>query len=158
MSHQQQHAEGHEDEWEDEVESEEEEESEEESEDDLDDYDEPEMFPLRYSDECPSMPSRRPVGYPHIIQTSSWGEETDKRNLTCADGIATLLWEWKPEHLETFFDLSNPRFELTRVAPNGIIRDMIIGRVDRAVLVSRTCPSKLYLVGHADRCTGRLQS
>ncbi|OBZ75639.1 hypothetical protein A0H81_04822 [Grifola frondosa] len=67
--------------------------------------------PLRYSDACTELPASRPVGFPHIINVQGFDEETDKKDLRAADGIATLLYNWKPEALRALLDLNRPRFE-----------------------------------------------
>jgi hypothetical protein len=55
--------------------------------------------PLVYSDECDLLPSTSPVDHMHIIECSDINEETNLNSLRLADGIATVLYNWKKEAL-----------------------------------------------------------
>lgn len=72
-----------------------------------------ETKPLRYSDACPFLPVNRPRGYPHLIDTRDFDEDTDQADLRAADGVVTLLYKWKPEELDKFFDMTMSKYELT---------------------------------------------
>ena len=135
MAHQHENAD--EDEWEGKIDSDPNEESDlDELEEEDEDEDEEYLKPLRYSGEYPSLPANRPAGYPRIIDLRGFDEEVDKSDLRCADGVATLLWKWKPDEFQKFFDLSNSSYELSRVAPGDMIQDMIMARKERLVIVS----------------------
>lgn len=89
---------------------------------------EPKQIPLRYLNSYPGLPASAPVGHPHII---GWdNEDTDKGRLTAADGIATLLFNWKPEALDAFLDFRHkPKYEWYRqTKPGSHIMDVLIAR------------------------------
>ena len=106
-------------------------------EDDEDSSDE-EVLPLRYDSGCRDLPTNRPLGYPHIIVSQGFNEQTDKTDLRFADGVATLLWKWNAEQFNAFFDLSKPRFEMLRKNGPGMIKYTMIARLDNVVIVSRS--------------------
>lgn len=57
---------------------------------------------IPYRDSHPGLPANAPLGHPHII---GWdNQDTDDGCLTAADGIATLLFDWKPEALDAVLD------------------------------------------------------
>ena len=100
---------------------------------------EPQQIPLRYLDSYPGLPASAPVGHPHII---GWdGEDTDKKHLTAADGIATLLFNWKPEALDAFLDVRHKsRYEWYRRAkPNTGVVDLLVARTGNMALVKTCC-------------------
>ena len=55
--------------------------------------------PLVYSDECDLLPSTAPVDHMHIIECLDINEETILKSLRLADGIATVLYNWKEARL-----------------------------------------------------------
>jgi len=116
------------------------------------------LTPLIYSDVCPSLfPTHKPAGYPHIIDVSDFDEETDQSQLRAVDGVATLLWKWKPEEAKKFFDLGRKKYEFsvedTRPVNGGgenngiVIRmdDILIGRSGNYVMV-RTFTISVHLI------------
>jgi hypothetical protein len=77
-----------------------------------------------------------PKGFPHIVDASDFDDETDTNEMTFADGIAiNLPLELGPYPFAKFFDLSQDRFELHYVAPDDLIKDMIIAQTGRSVIV-----------------------
>lgn len=99
---------------------------------------EPKQIPLRYLNSYPGLPASAPVGHPHII---GWdNEDTDKGSLTAADGIATLLFNWKPEALDAFLDFRHkPKYEWYRqTKPGSHIMDVLIARSGNVAVV-RAC-------------------
>ena len=109
--------------------------------DDDDDDDDDESIcggyvPLVYSDECDLLPSAAPVDHMHIIECSDINEETNLNSLRLADGIATVLYNWKKEALNAFLDPKITSFELMRSYPKGSsIMSMIISRKRNKVMV-----------------------
>ena len=94
-----------------------------------------EKTPLFFIDH-PKLPANAPIGFPHIIDAKRFGPDTDKRNLHTADGIATLLFLWRPEVLDDFLDMTVPIFEFVRREHNSFMLDTIIARDHRTVAVS----------------------
>ena len=92
--------------------------------------------PLVYSDECGLLPSAAPVDHMHIIECSDINEETNLNSLRLADGIATVLYNWKKEALNAFLDPKITSFELMRSYPKGSsTMSMIISRKRNKVMV-----------------------
>ena len=111
-----------------------------EEEDDLGEYEEEygsekELRSLVYSNACPALPTNRPPGYPHLIDASGFCEETDKTDLRCADGVATLLWIWNRQQFNAFFDHAKDKVEIWRMAPSEPIKDMAVTRSGRKAMV-----------------------
>ena len=108
---------------------------------DMDDDDDDESIcdgcvPLVYSDECDLLPSAAPVDHMHIIECSDINEETNLNLLRLADGIATVLYNWKKEALNAFLDPKITSFELMRSYPKGSsFMSMIISRKHNRVMV-----------------------
>jgi hypothetical protein len=108
---------------------------------DIDDDDDDESIcggyvPLAYSDECDLLPSASPVDHMHIIEYSDINEETNLNSLRLADGIATVLYNWKKEALNAFLDPKITSFELMRSYPKGSsTMSMIISRKRNKVMV-----------------------
>lgn len=94
------------------------------------------MAPPRYKDDCPTLPPSRPPGFPHIVDARGFSESTDITNLRFGDGIATFLWNWDKDQFHRFFDLNKPKFEIHYGAPDAMIKDMIISRIGKTVIVS----------------------
>ena len=96
-----------------------------------------EKTPLKYLESYPTLPSSGPVGAAHIIDTSFFNEDTKKTNLRAADGIATLLFNWKPEALDAFLDKGKLQFEFSRREPPSTpYMTLIIARVGDRVMAS----------------------
>ena len=92
--------------------------------------------PVVYSDECDLLPSTAPVGHMHIIECSDINEETNLNLLRLADGIATVLYNWKKEALNAFLDPKITSFELMRSYPKGSsAMSLIISRKRNKVTV-----------------------
>ena len=92
--------------------------------------------PLVYSDECDLLPSTAPVDHMHIIEHSDIVEETNFNSLRLADGVATVLYNWKEEALNAFLDPKITSFELMRSYPKGSSSmNMIISRRRNKVMV-----------------------
>ena len=92
--------------------------------------------PLVYSDECDLLPSTAPVDHMHIIEHSDIVEETNLNPLRLADGVATVLYNWKEEALNAFLDPRITSFELMRSYPKGSsFMSMIISRKRNKVMV-----------------------
>ena len=108
---------------------------------DMDDDDDDESIcdgcvPLVYSDECDLLPSAAPVDHMHIIECSDINKETNLNLLRLADGIATVLYNWKKEALNAFLDPKVTSFELMRSYPKGSsTMSMIISRKRNKVMV-----------------------
>lgn len=101
----------------------------------------PEQRPLCYR----TIPStdlfdvQKPAGYPHVVDVDNFDEEVDTTNLRACDGVATVLWMWKPEELHKFFDMSRFRYELsiTNTGPDSpMCKDIVICRLENNVMVS----------------------
>jgi hypothetical protein len=86
--------------------------------------------PLVYSDVCPSHFSvDKPAGYPHIVDMGHFDDKTDQSNLRAVDGVATLLWNWKPEEAKKFFDTKRAKYEFSiDQTPQGYLQDILISR------------------------------
>lgn len=73
-------------------------------------------FPLHeieFSDNCPTLPSDRGDGFPHIVDLSRYDcDGPVENNLSCADGVATFLWNWDKKQFDCFFDLKEEDFEV----------------------------------------------
>ncbi|KXT12036.1 hypothetical protein AC579_4680 [Pseudocercospora musae] len=95
-----------------------------------------------YYTHVPGLPVNRPIGYPHVVDTTSFDEDTGIDSLTLGDGISTFLWLWNRNEFHNFFNLSHPKFEIWYRSPNGVIRDMAILRSDRNVMVGLRRRSK----------------
>ena len=61
--------------------------------------------PLQYLNSCPKRLPAAPAGHPHLIDSATFDETTDQ----ITDSIATLLFKWKPEALDSFFDIKFTR-------------------------------------------------
>lgn len=94
--------------------------------------------PLNYLSVCPSLPTGRPLGFPHIIDLDTFDPAvTNITNLSCADGIATLLWNWNQREFRRFLNRSSAdRFKLHHRAPETVFNKMHIIREDTEVTVS----------------------
>ena len=90
--------------------------------------------PLQYLNSCPKCLPAAPTGHPHLIDSATFDETTDQTT----DGIATLLFKWKSEALDSFLDNKIMRkFEFyRRKAPSSSMYDMFIGRLGKVVMVS----------------------
>ena len=104
-----------------------------------DDWDEPAPHPLRFSNDCPALPADRGIGFPHIVIPNDFDEESDTSSLTFADGVATFLWNWDRVQFYKFFDMTKDKFEIHYDAPQALIKDMLITRQGRTVMVSVAC-------------------
>ena len=92
--------------------------------------------PLVYSDKYDLLPSTAPVDHMHIIEHLDIEEETDLNSLRLADGVATVLYNWKEEALNAFLDPKITSFELMRSYPKGSsFMSMIISRKHNRVMV-----------------------
>jgi hypothetical protein len=93
-------------------------------------------LPLVYSDKYDLLPSTAPVDHMHIIEHLDIEEETDLNSLRLADGVATVLYNWKEEALNAFLDPKITSFELMRSYPKGSsFMSMIISRKHNRVMV-----------------------
>ncbi|KAF7198552.1 hypothetical protein HII31_00291 [Pseudocercospora fuligena] len=95
-----------------------------------------------YYTHVPGLPINRPIGYPHVIDTTTFDEDTGIDSLTLGDGISTFLWLWNRNEFHNFFNLSHPKFEIWYRAPDGVIKDMAILRSGRNVMVGLRRTSK----------------
>ena len=83
--------------------------------------------------------------YPRLVDTESF-KGVDKRNLSMADVVATVLWKYNPDALEAFFDLEAfPKFRFWRKELKDTTRqDFLIERkrteLGIAVTVCRFTP------------------
>ncbi|KAL8656146.1 MAG: hypothetical protein Q9226_002770 [Calogaya cf. arnoldii] len=85
---------------------------------------------VRFIDVYDRLPASAPVGHPHTFE--DFNEVTNKDNLRLADGICTMLYNWKPSVLKDFLDLRIPSIEIVRHEKVTFRRDMIIARHERA--------------------------
>ncbi|KAK0735133.1 hypothetical protein B0T26DRAFT_746951 [Lasiosphaeria miniovina] len=60
----------------------------------------------------PDFPDRRRLGFPHIIDTRYFGENTDPNSYRLCDGIATFLKKYNPALCERFFSVENRCIEI----------------------------------------------
>ncbi|KAK3382200.1 hypothetical protein B0T24DRAFT_586982 [Lasiosphaeria ovina] len=60
----------------------------------------------------PDFPDRRRLGFPHIIDTRYFGENTDPNSYRLCDGIATFLKRYNPALCERFFSGENQWIEI----------------------------------------------
>ncbi|CZT19137.1 uncharacterized protein RCC_04983 [Ramularia collo-cygni] len=89
-----------------------------------------------YRDDCPSLPADRPIGFPHIIDLDHYElDDPGYFSPTCADGVATFLYNWNREQFRRFFDLTEESFELRYDAPEGCVNKMCITRKKNVVTV-----------------------
>ena len=94
-----------------------------------------EKFKLKYLSICPEVPPDRPYGSPHLIDTSSFSEDTFKDELHTADAIVTLLHKWCPWTMNAFLDLKLPNFEFHRHEASDYCLDTrIIRKVSRVTV------------------------
>ncbi|UJO18707.1 uncharacterized protein CLAFUR5_07217 [Fulvia fulva] len=105
-----------------------------------DDYREPISRRLRFSNESPALPANRGIGFPHIVMTNDFDEESDTSEVSFADGIATFLWNWDRVQFYKFFDMTKDKFEIHYDAPQGPIKDMIIWRNGDSVMAGFRVP------------------
>ena len=93
---------------------------------------------LKYLSTCPLLPPERPVGFPHLIDTEKLHEDTDTDDLRLADGIATMIYKWKPAELEKFLRVGNTKYDLLRDERENrtTIFNIKIRRVGNLVTVS----------------------
>lgn len=102
---------------------------------------------LRYT-RAPGLPVNRPSGYPHVVDTRNFDEDTNVDCLTLGDGIATFLWNWNCNEFHNFFNFSQEKFEIWYQAPNGVIKDMVITRSGRNVTVRERLQSSYHRYLH----------
>ena len=88
----------------------------------------------KYLTTCAELPANKPAGHPHLLDCS---DTTALQNFTFADAMATILYNWKPEALHAFLDLSKDKFvfKIEQAAGSAYI-DFIIGRTGNTVIVS----------------------
>jgi hypothetical protein len=88
----------------------------------------------KYLTTCAELPANKPAGHPHLLDCS---DATALQDFTFADAMATILYNWKPEALRAFLDLSKDKFvfKIEQAAGSTYI-DFIIGRTGNTVMVS----------------------
>ena len=88
----------------------------------------------KYLTTCAELPANKPAGYPYLLDCS---DTTALQDFTFADTMATILYNWKPEALRAFLDLSKDKFvfKIEQAAGSTYI-DFIIGRTGNTVVVS----------------------
>lgn len=68
-------------------------------------------------------------GYPRVIDLRSFTEESNKQNLTMADVVATVLFNYDPKSLNAFMELGNhPIFRFLRKQSDRKAGDFVIER------------------------------
>ncbi len=68
-------------------------------------------------------------GYPRVIDLKSFTEASNKQNLTMADVVATVLFNYDPLSLHAFMDLDMyPRFRFVRKEHDRKAKDFVIER------------------------------
>ena len=85
------------------------------------------------STRVPSVSPLTQSANPPLIDSATFDETTDRTT----DGIATFLFKWKPEALDSFLDIKFTRkLEFyRREAPTSSMYDMFIGRLGKVVMV-----------------------
>ncbi|KAK0631345.1 hypothetical protein B0T14DRAFT_559155 [Immersiella caudata] len=54
--------------------------------------------------ECPLFPANRPLGFPHLIDTRTFTEDTDLRSFRFVDVVATIFYKYNTVFCELFFE------------------------------------------------------
>ncbi|KAK4446353.1 hypothetical protein QBC34DRAFT_469699 [Podospora aff. communis PSN243] len=54
--------------------------------------------------ECHLFPANRPLGFPHLIDTSTFTEDTDLRSFRMCDVVATIFYKYNHRFCKVFFD------------------------------------------------------
>lgn len=92
--------------------------------------------PLKYLDVYPKLPVDAPIGYPHIIDLKSLDHDYyDAQNISIADAVATILFNFTPGTLTAFLDLDRPNFLFIQGGKPGVCLDFCIKRDGRTVEV-----------------------
>ena len=99
-------------------------------------------MPPKYLTTCAELPANKPAGHPHLLDCS---DITALQDFTFADAMATILYNWKPEALRAFLDLSKDEFVFKIEQAVGSTKvDFVIGRTGNIVVVSvLSTPSRL---------------
>ena len=82
------------------------------------------------------LPSNRPFGGPHIIDTRQSRSYATTNQYTIADAIVTLLCKYKSEALNSFLDGSKPYFVFQRRAADSIARGANLEQADSRKLTT----------------------
>ena len=87
-------------------------------------------------------------GYPRVIDLRSFTEASNKQNLTMADVVATVLFNYDPLSLHAFMDIdTHPRFNFVRKENNRKARNFVIERRRESYgVVVEVCGSQQILV------------
>ena len=89
---------------------------------------------LEYLDNYAALPSYRPVGFPHLINTEKYYEENQRQDLRVADAVVTVLYNWEPEALAAFLDMDREDFrfrvEDSKVYPHNFYIQRKYNRVE----------------------------
>ena len=73
--------------------------------------------------------SAKSRGFPRVIELNDFSEASNKENLTMADVVATVLFEYDPMSLDAFIDKDNyPAFHFIRKESNRKARNFVIER------------------------------
>ena len=73
--------------------------------------------------------STKSRGFPRVIELKEFSEASNKENLTMADVVATLLYNYHPRSLEAFIDKDNyPTFRFIRKESDRKARNFVIER------------------------------
>ena len=73
--------------------------------------------------------SAKSRGLPRVIELKDFSEESNKENLTMADVVATVLFEYDPRSLDAFIDKDNyPTFHFVRKESDSKARSFVIER------------------------------
>jgi hypothetical protein len=70
-----------------------------------------------------------------IVDTSNFGEETDKINLSAALVVSTILWNWHPNALRAFLDSEKYSAIVDSYPPSEKRITHMVTRHERAILV-----------------------
>ncbi|KAF2500825.1 hypothetical protein BU16DRAFT_614527 [Lophium mytilinum] len=66
------------------------------------------LYPFKRIDAHPHLPAASPASHAHVVEASSEATE-----LSLADGVATVIWNYNPKALEIFLDPNVSKFEFT---------------------------------------------
>lgn len=74
-------------------------------------------------DKRPSLSSDNPLGFPHLINLEKYAQTNQNKSnteLRLADGIVTLLYNYKPEALDQFLNVDSTKFSFLYTGAGGV--------------------------------------
>lgn len=99
------------------------------------------MEDIEYLSTCSQLPADAPVGHPHLIDIESVDADYPsypQPGLCIADMVVTILYNYNPETLERFLDMSHDfKFHIHFKREGGLL-DFVIIRKGNTVTVSET--------------------